>query len=72
MAAQMAKLLFMDWFVQQHGPRERGGIMANCSDAELKMEAMRGEAARAELRRRELWDEKQTSALYAWQVNKAD
>lgn len=36
------------------------------------MEAMRGEAAMAELRRREVWDEKQTSALYAWQANKAE
>lgn len=68
----MARSRFSEWFEQQHGPRERGGLMANCSDAELKMEAMRGEAAMAELRRREAWDEKQTSALYAWQANKAD
>lgn len=68
----MSELLFSDWFVEQHGPRSRrgpSGSVANCSDDELKMAVSRGEAAAAELKRRELWDEKRTSALYAWQVD---
>lgn len=68
----MSKLLFSDWFIAQHGPRERSGptgSVVNYSDDELKIAASRGEAAAAELKRRELWDEKRTSALYAWQVD---
>ena len=58
-------------FEEQHGPRIRSGptsSVANYSDDELLLAAGRGAAAAAELRRRELWDEKRTSALYAWQV----
>ena len=67
----MAKLLFSDWFETQHGPRTRSGpagSMVNYSDDELEMAKVRGEAAAAEIQRRQLWDEKRTSALYAWQV----
>jgi len=67
----MAKLLFSDWFKEQHGPREKIGPLGSVvgyTDDELEMATSHGEAAAAELRRRKLWDEKRTSALYAWQV----
>lgn len=66
---------FGEWFDRQHGPRKRrgpDGSVVNYSDDELDMAASRGRAAQAELDRRKLWDEKRTSALYAWQVRGHD
>jgi hypothetical protein len=62
---------FAEWFEAQHGPRQKNGptgSVAGYSDDELEMAASRGAAAADELRRRKLWDEKRTSALYAWQA----
>lgn len=58
---------FMTWFVAQHGHRERG-VMAGHSDQRLRDEIERGKIAAAALAERETWDEKQQSALYAWQA----
>jgi len=63
----MAKSLFSDWFIEQHGPRERkepNGLVVD--DDSLRAAIRHGEAAAEELRRREFWDAKRTSALYAW------
>ena len=62
---------FADWFERQHGQRKRSGpdgSVVNFSDADLRMAISLGAAAADELRRRELWDERRTSALYAWNV----
>jgi len=61
---------FMDWFVAQHGKRERD-IYSKTDDEMLRIRINTGEAARDELRRRQLWDGKQTSALYAWQAHES-
>ena len=68
----MPKLLFSDWFVQQHGPRQRSGNVGghySMTDDEFREMKARGELATSELQRRELWDAKRTAALYAWQVD---
>lgn len=65
----------MNWFVAQHGPRGHSGpcgSVVNCSDEELRAAVWRGEAALAELRRRDVWDARKESALYAWQIKDAD
>jgi hypothetical protein len=56
---------FAKWFTLQHGPRTR---FPKTSDKELAHRAAEGVLAQAELDMRKLWDEKRTSALYAWQV----
>ena len=66
--------IFDNWFEQQHGPRHRrgaSGSVVSHSDDELEMTVARGRAAQAELERRQMWDEKRTSALYAWQARKS-
>lgn len=59
---------FATWFEAQHGPRQR----RDEADEALEKMVRDGEAARAELIRRERWDERHTSALYAWQVKDQD
>lgn len=61
---------FDEWFAAQHGPRVKwpAGSVVGYSDDDLRKIASRGKAAAAELRRRELWDARRESALYAWQV----
>ncbi len=55
---------FLDWFIAQHGRREQ----SPGTDQMLRVLVQRGEEARAELARREEWDARQASALYAWQA----
>ena len=57
---------FSDWFEQQHGKREKN--RPDISDEELEDEVNRGQAAAAELHRRNAWDARRESALYAWQA----
>lgn len=57
---------FNDWFVAQHG--ERAKAFWGHTDLELVDIANRGDAARDELGRRQVYDERKESALYAWQV----
>jgi hypothetical protein len=63
----VTKQTFADWFTAQHGERS-SKTSAHVRDDELTIMIERGQAARAELARRELWDEKRQSALYAWQA----
>lgn len=58
---------FMEWFVAQHKPRTNGG-MPNHNDQQLREMVQAGRVAERVLAFRELWDEKQKSALYAWQA----
>ena len=58
---------FMDWFVAQHKPRTDSG-MPNHTDQQLRDMVQAGRVADRVLACRELWDDKQTSALYAWQA----
>ena len=53
---------FDDWFRRQHGARN----LTSASDDELRERIIAGQQAEAELRRRQSWDERRTSALYAW------
>ena len=64
---------FAKWFEAQHGKREKDGpigSVVNMTDGELQDIAGLGVAAAAELHRREQWDARRESALYAWQVEK--
>jgi hypothetical protein len=65
-----SKSHFLDWFVQQHGPRER--LFAHLSDDDLREFIEDGKRAAAILYHREVWDEKRTSALYAWNLSDKD
>ena len=56
---------FGEWFRAQHGPRP-GGI---ATDEALLAEVRKGQIAEAILKRRERWDDRFQSALYAWQVD---
>ena len=56
---------FQAWFIDQHGPRLSSG-MSSHSDRELNDMVRSGRSAERVLARRERWDEKQQSALYAW------
>jgi len=57
---------FEQWFVHQHGQRpNRFGQ----PDAELRTEIHVGEQAAQELRERMAWDQRHTSALWAWQAH---
>lgn len=56
---------FNDWFVEQHKSREYGGMEAH-TDEELRAMIYAGRRAERVLARRELWDEKFQSALYAY------
>lgn len=58
---------FEQWFIHQHGKRpSRFGQ----TDAELRTEVRVGEEAGRELRERQEWDQRWTSALWAWQARK--
>lgn len=59
---------FAEWFSSQHGDRLRSG-MPNQTDQQLRDMVQAGKVAERVLACRELWDEKQTSALYAWQAS---
>lgn len=56
---------FLNWFIGQHKPRTSSG-MPNHTDQQLRDMAQAGRVAERVLACRELWDEKQQSALYAW------
>lgn len=60
---------FREWFEAQHGPRTGNPTM---SDADLRNRIEAGKIAKRELRSREEWDRRQTSALYAWQIPDED
>lgn len=60
------KSAFLAWFVEQHKGRTNSG-MPNHTDQQLRDMAHAGRVADRVLACRELWDEKQQSALYAWQ-----
>jgi hypothetical protein len=61
---------FAEWFVAQHGPRDGNdaGSLKGKTDRELRDLIALGRMADQTLAHRELWDEKKTSALYAWQA----
>ena len=56
------KSAFAEWFVAQHGQRNK----THLSDRELHHAIEAGKAAERQLADRELWDQKEQSALYAW------
>ena len=56
---------FLEWFEAQHKTRTSSG-MPNQSDQQLREMVQAGRVAERVLACRELWDEKQQSALYAW------
>ncbi len=58
---------FEAWFRDQHGLRLRSG-MPNHTDQQLRDMVQAGRVAERVLACRELWDEKHTTALYAWQA----
>lgn len=58
---------FMDWFVAQHSRRTDSG-MPDHTDQQLRDMVQAGRVADRVLARRDLWDDKQTSALYAWRA----
>ena len=60
---------FSDWFIDQHKPRLFSG-MPNHTDQQLRDMVQAGRVADRVLACRELWDEKQQSALYAWTTRK--
>jgi hypothetical protein len=60
---------FETWFIEQHGARENRDRGNRC-DMELQSMVTTGKHAEIELARRELWDEKRQSALYAWTASK--
>lgn len=55
------------WFTAQHG--KRTFYFPNENDKSLEEWIGQGERARKELQHRMRWDDKRTSALYAWQIN---
>jgi hypothetical protein len=56
---------FLKWFIEQHKARHNSG-MPNHTDQQLRDMLQAGKVAERVLACRELWDEKQQSALYAW------
>lgn len=58
---------FAEWFKAQHGERESPQFAAT-DDNVLRVMIEGGQSARDELRRRQEWDGKHTSALWAWQA----
>jgi hypothetical protein len=58
---------FAEWFVAQHKSRDSSG-MPNHTDQQLRDMVQVGRVAERVLACRELWDEKQRAALYAWQA----
>jgi hypothetical protein len=61
------KSAFGEWFEAQHGKRLDGSAL-KYTDDELRAMIRLGEVAARSLEARKLWDEKRTSALYAWQA----
>ena len=64
----MEKSKFAEWFAAQHG--KRTADMPDHTDQQLRELARLGRDAERALALRELWDEKRTSALYAWQASR--
>jgi hypothetical protein len=64
MSAKRQVWTFGEWFRAQHGPRP-GGEM---TDEEMLEAVAKGEECRRLYRERLDWDNRRTSALYAWQV----
>lgn len=60
---------FMDWFIAQHMPRLDSG-MPNHTDKQLRDMMHAGRVAERVLVARQVWDEKRTSALYAWSARR--
>ncbi len=60
----MTSLKFGDWFVAQHGARSPHA--AADTDDVLRQKIHMGEMAARELKRRQEWDARHESALYAW------
>ena len=58
---------FTEWFVAQHKLRTASG-MPNHTDQQLHDIMQTGRVTKRMLACRELWDEKQQTALYAWQA----
>lgn len=58
---------FDEWFSLHHGPRPGGGA----SDQEMQDVIRAGDNTRGVYRQRLDWDNRRTSALYAWQVSDA-
>ena len=56
---------FTEWFEAQHGKRPGS---PKITDAKLREQEYDGLRAEAMLRRREEWDARFESALYAWQA----
>ena len=57
---------FETWFIEQHGRRTNSAVSR--TDAQLRELIHAGEEAARELRRRNEWDARHESALYAWQA----
>lgn len=57
---------FQEWFEAQHG-RRRPHANADSDDI-LRQKIHVGEMAARELKRRQEWDSRKESALYAWQA----
>ena len=62
---------FEEWFESQHGPRSTGHL-ADFSDERLADWIKQGKYAQEEMRRREIWDARFGSALYAWNIGLQD
>jgi hypothetical protein len=63
---------FEKWFKAQHGPRARRRDFLRVSDDSLSIQVTIGKLAEAELAARREWDERKTSALWAWNARAAD
>lgn len=61
---------FNAWFVAQHGPRLQSGL-CDLTDHQLRERIKAGREADRVLALRELWDDKQQSALYTWTAKDA-
>lgn len=61
---------FADWFVEQFG--RRTPIMPDKTDLQLWAIVKAGKVAERVLRNRQLWDEQEAAALYAWQAREGD
>ena len=57
---------FETWFIEQHGHRSNSAISP--TDDQLRDMVHSGEQAARELKRRNDWDARKESALYAWQA----
>ena len=59
---------FREWFEAQHGKRERGHHKG-ASDKDLSELIEAGKDAAFEMEKRWSWDNRWTSALWAWQAS---